>query len=348
MIVGTIVTSVVIAIWQAVLVEGRLLPRDTAASDVRLLYEYPVGTWIENLAVRSNGDLLLTRLDKPQLDILNPFESKPQPTVLFTFPDVTGVTGIAEIAPDVFALAAGNFSFTQQPGGTLGSWSVWKVDFSSSSDDNPTINRILDVDQALTIDGLTNLPGSLKLENVLVGDLEQGVIRSVDTSNGEVRLVINNPLTAAEADPLFGLSAVNGLRVVDGVLYFTNTAQNIFAKMAIKEDGTPAGEPEVIVTVDKATTKFYFDDFDIQGNDVFLVTGSANTIVRTTLDGGPLEVVAGSKNTTAIAEPTSCRFGRTAKDRNVLYVTTSGTSNSECTLIQLILIISLQAALPVR
>src|SRR5262245_42460168 len=43
----------------------------------RIIYQYPhVGTWFENAAARSNGDLLLTSLNNPGgLHSLNPFSS---------------------------------------------------------------------------------------------------------------------------------------------------------------------------------------------------------------------------------------------------------------------------------
>ena len=103
---------------------------------LRLLYEYPKGTWVENLAIRSNGDLLLTRLDVPALDLLDPFDDAPRPVRLETFEKVTGLTGIAEIAPDSFALAAGNLSFSDLSESTFNSWAVWNVRFDTAGGKN--------------------------------------------------------------------------------------------------------------------------------------------------------------------------------------------------------------------
>ncbi|KAI9695444.1 MAG: hypothetical protein M1820_008629 [Bogoriella megaspora] len=309
-----------------------LFPSSTYAASnpdsiVRTVFEFPVGTWIENLGVRSNGDLLLTRLDVPELDLLNPFVSNPQPVTPHIFPQVTALTGIAEISPDSWALGAGNFSFDTIPGGTLGSWTVWNADFLSTTSNDATFKKIADVSEALTIDGLCNLPETSEPENVLVGDLEEGVIRRVETATGRSTVVVNNSLTAAGDDPLFHGSGVNSIHVRDSILYFTNTFLNVFAQMPIKSDGTPAGEPAVITKVDKPTTEFYFDDFTFStdGNFAFLTTGSGNSILRVPLDGSSDgEIVAGNFNSAAIAEPTSCQFGRTAQDQHILYVSTSG------------------------
>ena len=37
-----------------------------------------------------------------------------------------------------------------------------------------------------------------------------------------------------------------------------------------------------------------------------------------------MQIIAGEVNTTEIAQPTSAQFGRTVKDKDVLYVTTAG------------------------
>ena len=290
---------------------------------VRLLYEYPLDTWIENIAVRPSGEILLTRLDKPELDQLNPFQHNPAPTKLHTFDGTLGLTGIAEIAPDSFTVAAGNFSFTS--GGQVGSWSVWNVTFPASHHNSADFSKIADVPQAKFLNGMCNLPCTPSPNNILIGDIEQGVIRRVDTTTGAVTLILNDTFTAIAKDPVFGDSGVNGVHVKDETLYFTNTARQLFARVPIHADGMPSGQPSVIQHVSKSEHVFYFDDFAIRGEDAYLVTGSGNSIERTGLDGTPKgRIIAGSLNSTMFAEPTSAAFGRTEADRDVLYVVTAG------------------------
>lgn len=70
------------------------------------------GTWIENIAVRANGDLLVTlMLPDPQLYLISsPWSPSPTASLLYTFPNMTGLFGIAETSPDVFVLAGGGFN----------------------------------------------------------------------------------------------------------------------------------------------------------------------------------------------------------------------------------------------
>ena len=290
---------------------------------IRLLYEYPEGTWIENIAVRASGELLFTRLDQPHVEQFNPLEANAEPELVHSFEDDLSVMGIAEIASDSFAVIVGNITLTA--GATPGSFSIWNVDFKKPNAISADVEEIAAIPDATFANGLTSIPSSGSVDNLLYGDIAKGVVSFVDTTTGESRLVINNSLTAAAKDPVFGETGVNGIHAKDGVLYFANTAKRLFASIPIHPNGTPAGEPHVITRSHKSELLFYFDDFAIRGEDAYLVTGSDNSIERIGLDGTPKgRIIAGSLNSTQIAGPTSAAFGRTPQDEHILYVVTSG------------------------
>lgn len=292
-------------------------------SPVRLLFEYPKGTWLENIAVRPSGELLLTHLEKPQLDQFNPLESSARPEEVHTFEDVLSLSGIAEIAPDSFAVTLGNFSF--ESGAQKGSWSIWGVDFSKKQTTSVSVDEIASIPDAVFPNGMCNVPSSKYPNDILYGDIRKGAVWRIDTETGSSALDINNTLTAAIQDPIFGTSGVNGIHIQDGVLYFVNSAKRLFASLPVKTDGTPAGDPKIITRVHKPETVFYFDDFAIKDDDAFLVTGSGNSIERIGLDGMPKgQIIVGNLNSTQFAGPTSAAFGRTERDRHILYVATSG------------------------
>ena len=280
---------------------------------VRTLYEYPVGTWLENIAVRPSGELLITVFTKPQLVQFNPFETQSKPELIHTFPGYLAVAGIAEIAPDSFAVATGNTSFDSGP--QKGSWSIWNVDFTEPHKLDATINKITDVPEATFIDGLCNLPSCKKPENILIGDIADGLIRRVDVTTGDSPIVIENKYTATAKDPLFGKTGVNGIHVKDDILYYVNSAKRTFASLPIGPNGNPTGPPTLIQKVHKSEEVFYFDDFAIKDDDAYLICGSANAIEQIGLDGTPKgKVIAGDLNSTQIAGPTAAAFGRTEKD----------------------------------
>jgi len=295
--------------------DGHLAP-------VRLLYEYPLGTWLENIAIRPTGELLLTFANSAHVDQLDPFAASSTPVTVATLPDRTSNFGIAETAPDAFAVLHGNFSLGS--GTVPGSWSVWSLSFRSAHSSAAQVSKIVDLSDANFTNGLTAVPNSPYL---LAGDIRTGAIyriststKSVDTPFASVPSLTN--LTAPATDPIYGDVATNGLHISGSALYFANTGQGILGAIPIRADGRPAGEAHVVAS---AQPDLEYDDFALKDGFAYMVTGYGDSIERVRLDGKKRgRVIAGKDNDTTIAQPTSAAFGRTEKDREVLYVVTAG------------------------
>ena len=277
---------------------------------IRKAYSFHRGSWVENIAVRPNGQLLLTRLDTSELYSLD-FESQdPHPILVYRFPNVLSLTGIVEFAPDVFAVSAGNYTLASGP--TPGSWSVWRVDLSDWSTTSPNetltlagsqVSKIANVPDAVHLKGMTQLSERY----VLMSDFSAGFVYRLDVTTGAYRLIIANSLTVAVPQPIFGTCGINGLHVREGHLYFTNTGQNIFAKVPIYADGTPAGTASIVAYTAASTD--YFDGFAFGAHSAaYLVTGSGNTVVRLSRLSGPQVKIAGQLDSLLLAEPDRLRF----------------------------------------
>lgn len=289
-------------------------------------FAFPKGAWIENIAIRSNGQQLLTRLDSPEIYLLQLETWNPHSILVYRFPGVQALTGIVEIAPDVFAVTAGNYTLASGP--TTGSWAVWRVDLNGWNSTPPEgtlplpashVSKIADVTEAAYLKGMSLLSDRY----VLLSDFRAGVVYRLDFNSGAYKIVIEDGLMVAVPQPIFGASGVNGLRVRDGYLYFTNTGQNILAKIPINADGIPSGTASVITHTPASTDYFDGFTFDAHG-DVYLGTGSGNTLVRVSQSGGPVVKIAGRLDSTTLAGPTNCAFGRGATDQGVLYVAITG------------------------
>lgn len=287
----------------------------TSLANTRDIYQFPnKGTWVENLAVRSNGQIIITRLDVPQIFQVNPFTPGQPPTLIAEFPGYLGTIGIAEVSPDVFVVAMGNYSVATRAN-TPKSYAVWNVDMRSFNGQpgSAKTSKITDIPEAILLNGVTLLDGGDA--TVLVADSGLGVVYRVDTKASTYEIVQDDASMKAT-----GLG-VNGLRVRNGNLFFTNGGKNTFTKVPINRDGTAAGAYQTIVT----NTVGSFDDFalDILGDAFAAQGGGGNQIVKISRGGVETEV-AGNINSTAIAGPTSARFGRTLMDLTTLYVTTNG------------------------
>lgn len=303
-----------------------LIRNGECKAPTRLIYEFPLGTWIENMAVRANGQLLVTRLDVPDLYLIDPFHTNTS-VLVHSFPDALGLSGITEVAPDVFTVSSSNFTLTgaAPPNSAI----TWNVDLRGVSisalnpftlNSAPTVSKIASLSQIQFPNGQCLL--SSTDQTILIGDIKGGAVYRLNTLTGLVSEVISNNYTAATAQATFGAAGVNGIHVQDGILYFTNTGEGIFAKVPIHENGTPAGDTSIISHAPKDD---YYDDFALRGDFAYLVTGSGNSVEKVNLDGrGKQTIVAGSLNSTTLAGPTAAAFGRTEWDSDVLYVVTSG------------------------
>ena len=75
---------------------------------VHLIHEFPLKTWVENIDVRHNGQLLVTILSTPDIYQVDPVNHS-APILIHTFPSALGLLGITEGAPDHFYVVVGNF-----------------------------------------------------------------------------------------------------------------------------------------------------------------------------------------------------------------------------------------------
>lgn len=285
----------------------------TALAPTHLVYEAPKGTWFENLAVRACGSILLTTTTSPDLWLINPFSPNPTPNLLHQFTPGLETLGITETTPDTFQVVVAN--------ATLKTNTIHTVSFPPSSD-IPQTHLAATISEAGLLNGLVTLNPT----TILAADSLKGVVWAVDTPTGASRIVLSDPLMAPVTTPTTDpnhIIGINGIKLRGSTLYFTNTAQALFAQIAIHPNGTALRAAETIAHSPPGTT---YDDFalDTRG-DAFLTTAQGNTIEEVGKGGVERRgIIAGNVNSTEIAEPTAARFGRTVEDTNVLYVTTGG------------------------
>ncbi|KAL7931278.1 hypothetical protein V8C35DRAFT_309983 [Trichoderma chlorosporum] len=278
----------------------------------RDIYQFSNGTTIENIAVRSNGNFLVTLSDRPELYEVNPFSPKGVKLV-HNFSQYLGLSGITEVSPDVFAVNAGNYS----EGATTfpGSWAVWQVVFHN---EQPQISKVTDLVEAELLNGMTTL-GSTP-NTILTGDSSAGVIYSVNIQTKRYEPVLENeafkPVPGAPL-PI----GVNGIRYLDNYVYYTNSFAPIYGRVPVSKSGYATGSYETI------STTVVGDDFAVTPQAAYIAGNPLNVITEVKLDGEN-KVIAGNLNSNLVAGATSVAFGRTVRDSHVLYVVTNGAALS--------------------
>lgn len=280
------------------------------SSPIQLIYQFKDPVTLENLAVRSNGHLVLTASDQPNVYYMNPNARNAPPKSLPPIPGVTSLTGIVETAPDVFAVVAGNWSASFQ--GTPGSFSIWSVDFNPSQ---PTMKKIASIPEADALNGITALKGSPDI--VLIADSALGAVRWLNVTSGEHSVTIQSDLfTNTNQVPI----GINGIRTYDGHLYYLNSAQMTYGRVPLSVDGRVAGVVQILATTHLPAI---FDDFDMDWEGTAWVATHGNMLSQITVEGKQRNIT-GSGNTEMV-EPTSVQFGRGSKQlEKTIYMTAAG------------------------
>ncbi|KAJ7624388.1 hypothetical protein FB45DRAFT_1085962 [Roridomyces roridus] len=264
-----------------------------------MVYQDPNGLFIENLAVRASGQLLITSPISPTLHSLDPTRTNASLTAVHTFPNCSALMGIIEYQPDAFALVAATIDLTTRRAAP-GSVTVWSVAF----------NHILSIPL---------------VRKVAVTREQEPSGKSTST-----HLAIQDPSMAPGAPaPALG---INGLHVRDGFLYYSNSQATTFTRMPLDLSASGnmgrAGNALVLSTVEPAGDDHQYDDFafDKQGRAWVATHTGAVTLITQQEDGSfASEMVAGSLvNATIFEEPSSAQFGRgSAKREALLYVSTA-------------------------
>ena len=289
---------------------------------VNIVHTFDFPSWCENLAVQANGRILVSRLDTPEVIQIDP-KGVLAPITVATFNATTykGCLGISETTAGVFYVitsAQVDDAFVK----TSGINSVWQINMNTLSVDSTgnvltpaTVTKLVDIPDADFLNGMTTLDES----NILVGDIYNGWVYKISTITGAYNIAINDPLM--KFPPSAGTNlGVNGLKIKDSHLYWTNTANGTFNRIQINSAAQPIGKSQIVsANVPKA------DDFIFKSDGTAFIAANQADDLSVLLPGQSVAtVVAGSPTSTILAGVTAGKFGRLSTDCDRLYLTTSG------------------------
>jgi hypothetical protein len=281
------------------LASAALIERQSATS----IYKSTAsGAWIEGMAVRANGHILLNRLDVPELWDIDPVAKTE--TKLLTFTGAQSLAGITELTPDVFAVVTGSFN-TKSFAVKAGSWGVWKVDLTGAA---PTSTLVKNVPKSGFFVGLTTFNN----DTIFIADAGKGSLYKMTISTGDCSVVITDPSMKAPASAAIQ-EGIHGIKYYDGDVYFSCTFGDTFSKVKIDPAAGKAGAVTSILT-------------GLSGPEDFAIGSDGTSYLAVMTKGQPLKITPDGKSSTAGsgASCTIVAFGRTDKDKNTLYVGTSG------------------------
>ncbi|KAF7350683.1 hypothetical protein MSAN_01629100 [Mycena sanguinolenta] len=277
------------------------------------------GLFLENLAVRPNGKLLITSPLSSTLHMLDPTVENPTFDEVHTFPNVT-LLGIAEVQPDVYGIIALMFANTTTISAVPGTIAIWRVNLSSGG--APVVDKAADVPDGVFLDGLSTVSGEPDL--VLAADSFAGLVWQINLRTGAVRVAAQDEAFAAGAPaPAFG---INGLHIRGGDLYFTNSQKKTFSRVPISVRGGNVGQTGPVQVLGSANGTNSFDDFafDAEGRVWAVTPPDTLTLFFPPAKGnGMLGQLNAPGNPVEFDSPTSAAFGRGGvAQQHTLYVTT--------------------------
>lgn len=281
---------------------------------IREVYAFPDPTFIENVAVRSNGHLLLTTFREGSLYDLDPNAQDPMPQLVAKLPAVERLTGIVEFEPDVFVVTGAKqaerpFYFV------LDSAKAFIVDLRPGVD-NAAVEKLVDVPGTEMLNGMAGLPENPHI--LLSLDSIGGRLFRIDARTAELDAVLQHTLLGPSEKPDKVPLGANGAKIRDGYLYFTNSAQEHFSRIKIGPAGDVEGEIEVIWSNKEASRDMPFDDFDFDPAGNAYVTMHPDTLCKITPDGELTVVIADYET---LKDPTAVA---SSKDGTKAYVVTAG------------------------
>ncbi|CAN9382532.1 unnamed protein product [Alternaria alternata] len=266
--------------------------------------QFAVGTWIENLAIRPNGKILITMITPPEIWEVDPFQPPASNATELVHRFDTSIadhtSGITETEPDVFMVVGGS--------------SIWRLDMNE--DLSNRVSEVVNIAPSRLLNGVTTLDANAGI--ILVADSELGLVWRVDIKSLTYEIALQDD-TMAPRETLNRLIGINGVRVWKNYVYYNNSPLQLICRVRVdRATGQAAGPYEVIAQ------GVLGDDFAVdEDGTVYVAEMTENVVTRVQLDGSQA-VFAGNLNSTDVAGATSAAFGRAEGARNVLYVTTNG------------------------
>ncbi|KAG6353440.1 hypothetical protein INS49_005621 [Diaporthe citri] len=246
----------------------------------------------------------MTTFTNASLYTLDPTSSSPTADLVASFAPSTALTGVTSVGNDKFAVI----------GGVRGSYIAGS---------EPALEVVATLPDAVMLNGMDSLPQNPAV--VLIADSRVGTVWRVNTTDGDVAIAYQGDLLLPPENATVPIG-INGLKVSNGYVYFTNTAKNLFARVAVTNDGVMHGEVDTVAILFPGEEEYDWDDFVMDASgEIAYMAQIPNAVGRVTIGTGEMDVVVWVGNdTVSLIGPTSVTL---AEDGVTAYVSTRGNLN---------------------
>ena len=311
---------------------------NNAGAKLVTVASFPSDYFLEGMAVRTDGSILITVLNRNELWYIPPPDQNVpvNPVLLYTFPH--SAMGIVEVTPDIFYIAISPVGEYQEairagrsytpPGSHL-----YRLDMRNWAPGQPVKpEAVLQFPEpARGLNGSCLIaPGILLIADCFAGLIWRADLPA-DAGKAKARVWLKHDSMTHDPDgPMPDQPGINGVQYSPRTkyLYYTNTARELFMRVRVGPDtNDPADEPE-FVAAGMMGDDFCFDD---NSGVAYIATHRQNTIDQASLeprDNSYLRhSVAGKPLTLQLIGPTNGKWRRRPGDygRTAYFLTDGGT-----------------------
>jgi hypothetical protein len=260
-------------------------------ASAQTLAEFPVNTFLENLAVNTNGNLFVTSHLEGKIYRITPNGEK---------------TVFAEIKGKPAGIAFGeNGELVVTGFGENDSANVFLISRTGK------VIATSKIEGAIFLNGIVRI----KKNRYLIADSYRGAIWEFNSKTKEYK-IWSEAEEFKRADEKDQTPGLNGVRIFNDELYVTNTQQRKLFKIKLDKKGGASGKPELFAA------NLNGDDFAIdEAGNLYVTTHIFNSVVRVAPDGTKTVVAEAGEGVTG---STALAFGRSKTDKKSIYVVTNG------------------------
>ena len=260
-----------------------------AIVSAQIIAEFPVNTFLENIAVNAAGILFITSYEEGKIYRVTPSGESQE------FAKVNGQTAGIALEPSGDLLVSG---------AEAGVAAIFRID--------PTgrVETLVTLPDAIFLNGMTPAPNGC----YWVADSYKGAIWEIDAVAKTARIWLQDK-RLARSSPDSPFPAINGLKVYQNALYASNTERQQLIRIPLTAGYAP-GVPEVILS-NVNLDDFAFDEI---GN-LYGTTHVHNSVLQISPD---LQITILAAAAEGMTGSTAVAFGRSESDSTCLYVVTNG------------------------
>ncbi|KAK4186490.1 hypothetical protein QBC35DRAFT_501047 [Podospora australis] len=303
---------------------------------VKELFSYPPTNpiFLEAIYPLPDGRFLVSHFTSSTIPgptpvlVFDPRLPNPTPQEVLILPNISGQTGIAPLGQNRYAITTGHLEGIAYQFGTVNTHIISLPPFAKKA---TLLDSIPAPAGSILMNGLAPLPGRKHI--ILSADSGTGSILRINTLTRMTDTLIQHPRLGPGNNTVLPIG-INGLRVKDDYVYFTQTAQGFFGRIKINPltgDIKPNAKIETVSLIGGGEVGFEnaFDDFTFEKseNNAY-ITRHSQFLVKVNLATGKQEVIVGpgnidkdSDNGVRLKGPTAVTLGLSGKE---LFVTTSG------------------------